>query len=70
MPNYFWYMCNRNLIKFFLKELRSSQFGLQRNQFLLKYNNLCNKQSMEILREDTNIAIWSSISYFIFYEIT
>lgn len=33
----------------FLKELRSSQFGLQMNPLLLKYKNLCNIQSPEIL---------------------
>lgn len=27
-------------------------------------------QSVEILREDKNIAISTSVSYFIFYEIT
>lgn len=27
-------------------------------------------QSMEILREDKNIALWTSVAYFIFYEIT
>lgn len=27
-------------------------------------------QSVEILREDKNIAIWTPVSYFIFYKIT